>query len=110
MSKICAELPHTKSGKVKIEQFMKLPILSEEAFKAIDKNRFASDFAVDSTQLFRCNQSFLALSLADFHSGDSTKLNKYVLTTFHFHQRWFHHQRGAEAGQPEELHERDQPG
>ena len=42
VSKICAELPHTKSGKVKVEQFMKLPILSEEAFKAIDKNRFTS--------------------------------------------------------------------
>ena len=47
MSKICAELPHTKSGKIKIEQFMKLPILSEEAFKAIDKNRFLCSMLTD---------------------------------------------------------------
>ena len=33
MVKICAELPRTKSGKIKIENFMKMPILSEEAFK-----------------------------------------------------------------------------
>ena len=33
MVKICAELPRTKTGKIKIENFMKMPILSEEAFK-----------------------------------------------------------------------------
>ena len=37
--KICAELPRCKNGKIKIDHFMKLPILSEEAFNAIDKNR-----------------------------------------------------------------------
>ena len=26
------------------------------------------------------------------------------------YQRWFHHQGGAEAGQQEELNERDHPG
>ena len=83
MTKICAELPHTKSGKIKIEQFMKLPILSEEAFKAIDKNRF------------------------DCSSNHNYGLLTYTYTSY---QRWFHHQRGAKAGQQEELDERDQPG
>ena len=56
VSKICAELPRTKSGKVKIDQFMKLPILSEEAFKAIDKNRFAHTY-ITKNFLKKCDIS-----------------------------------------------------
>ena len=79
MSKICAELPHTKSGKIKIEQFMKLPILSEEAFKAIDKNRFArcSQMKIMDSRLFRCNIASLALM------SDTWCIDHHTITKFH---------------------------
>ena len=39
---ILAHLPRTKSGKIRIQEFLHLSILSEEAFKAID--RYSSPF------------------------------------------------------------------
>ena len=35
--RICEHLPRSKSDKIKINDFVNLPILSEEAFKAIDR-------------------------------------------------------------------------
>ena len=34
---ICSHLPRNKQGKMKIDEFINLPILSEEAFDALDK-------------------------------------------------------------------------
>ena len=34
---ICSHLPRNKSGKMKIQDFIELPILSEETFNALDK-------------------------------------------------------------------------
>ena len=34
----CAELPRNKQGKIKVSDFMELPILSDGVFDAIDKN------------------------------------------------------------------------
>merc|ERR1712109_271803 len=39
LQSICEHLPRTKKDKIKISDFMSLPILSEEAFKAIDRNK-----------------------------------------------------------------------
>ena len=44
----CAELPRNKQGKIKVSDFMELPILSDGVFDAIDKN---GDGYI--TQLFR---------------------------------------------------------
>lgn len=35
---ICSHLPRNKNGKIKIQEFIDLSILSEEAFNALDKN------------------------------------------------------------------------
>ena len=35
---MCKELPRSKKGKMKISDFMTLPILSEGSFGAIDRN------------------------------------------------------------------------
>jgi len=35
---ICSHLPRNKQGKMRIDEFINLPILSEEAFNALDKN------------------------------------------------------------------------
>ena len=37
ITKICEHLPRSKNGKIKISDFINLPILSEEAFQAIDR-------------------------------------------------------------------------
>merc|ERR1712227_275842 len=39
LQRICKHLPTSKNGKIKISDFLSLPILSEEAFKAIDRNK-----------------------------------------------------------------------
>jgi len=38
VSAICSHLPRNKQGKMRIDEFINLPILSEEAFDALDKN------------------------------------------------------------------------
>ena len=37
--KILQHLPRKRNGKIKIEEFIELPIISEDAFKAIDRNK-----------------------------------------------------------------------
>ena len=37
VSAICSHLPRNKQGKMRIDEFINLPILSEEAFDALDK-------------------------------------------------------------------------
>ena len=37
LTKICEHLPRNKAGKIKISDFINLPILSEETFQAIDR-------------------------------------------------------------------------
>ena len=34
---ICSNLPRNRSGKMRIEEFLNMPILSEEAFNALDR-------------------------------------------------------------------------
>ena len=36
---ICSHLPRTRAGKMRIEEFINLPIISEETFNAIDRNK-----------------------------------------------------------------------
>ena len=36
---ILEHLPKKRNGKIKVEEFLNLPIISEDAFKAIDRNR-----------------------------------------------------------------------
>ena len=36
---ILEHLPRKRNGKIKLEEFLTLPIISEDAFKAIDRNR-----------------------------------------------------------------------
>ena len=38
---ICSHLPRNKNGKIKIQEFIDLPILSEEAFNALDKYKLS---------------------------------------------------------------------
>ena len=35
----CTDLPKSRNGKITIDNFINLPILSEEAFNTIDKNK-----------------------------------------------------------------------
>ena len=41
VSAICSHLPRNKQGKMRIDEFINLPILSEEAFDALDKYKCA---------------------------------------------------------------------
>ena len=36
---ICSHLPRTRAGKMRVEEFINLPIISEETFNAIDRNK-----------------------------------------------------------------------
>merc|ERR1712050_468846 len=36
---ICSHLPRTRAGKMRIEEFINLPIISEETLNAIDRNK-----------------------------------------------------------------------
>merc|ERR1711953_1642558 len=36
---ICSNLPRNRTGKMRIEEFLNMPILSEEAFNALDRNK-----------------------------------------------------------------------
>ena len=36
---ICSPLPRTRAGKMRVEEFINLPIISEETFNAIDRNK-----------------------------------------------------------------------
>ena len=37
--KILGHLPRKRNGKIRVEEFINLPIISEDAFKAIDRNK-----------------------------------------------------------------------
>ena len=39
MFSICSHLPRGRTGKIKIAEFINLPIISEETFTAIDRNK-----------------------------------------------------------------------
>ena len=36
---ICSHIPRTRAGKMRVEEFINLPIISEETFNAIDRNK-----------------------------------------------------------------------
>merc|ERR1711953_1527970 len=36
---ICSNLPRNRTGKMRIDEFINMPILSEEAFNALDRNK-----------------------------------------------------------------------
>ena len=36
---ILSHLPRRRNGKIQVEEFINLPIISEDAFKAIDRNK-----------------------------------------------------------------------
>ena len=42
IQKICEHLPRSRNDTIRINDFMNLPILSEEAFKAIDRYKTKS--------------------------------------------------------------------
>ena len=39
MFNILVHLPRKRNGKIRVDEFINLPIISEDAFKAIDRNK-----------------------------------------------------------------------
>ena len=90
VAKACEHLPRSKTGKIKIEDFINLPIMSEEVFKTFDRWNLYLKRRSDLYDNFRNKDGFISigeLKLAN-KKHSMREIDKVRLAQYFFDQWW----------------------